>query len=564
MKATVPAADTGLIAAQIEAAYGTARLRMLGESFQMASPDLVLAILEQGSRLAQDYLAPLAAMGDSEGCRLVDGRVRTTAALQAAWKAFVEGGWPALDLSEAGGGQGLPTALAFAVQEMLDRHCPAFGMLGVPTRSAARLLGAFGDADLQGEWLPRLAAGEWSATICISEVDAGSDVARLRTTATPRQDGGWSIRGEKQWISFGDHDLTKRIGHCLLARTATAKGLSLFLVPDRIDGERNGVHVWRIEEKMGLHASPTCALGFEDARGWLIGSEGNGLRQMFTMITNMRLATGAQGLGIASGAADLALEYAGTRLQGGDGPKPVAIIRHADVQRMLLEMMARVETLRGLVITTANLADLAAHETDAEARADAAALLQWLLPIVKTSGGECGFDVASLAMQVLGGAGYTCEWPIEQALRDARVLTIFEGTTGMQALDLLRRRTLHGDRRGLRLFLSLARQEQCQALMPTLDLLEAAAQWLVEQRDANATRPAATDAAASAFLRLAQIAAAGWIAARLRRQPLERLAAAGRYWLAGSTDRADFAAAQMRTQAAAVAAAQACFPTEAG
>lgn len=546
MRAAPPPADPVLIATQYEAALGTARLRELKESFAAASPETVVAILDEAVKLASDHLVSLNDVGDAHGCKLVEGRVKTAPGHREAWEAFAAGGWPTLDLPEEEGGQGLPAALAFSVQEVLDRACPAFGMIPVPTRSAARLIHAFADEAIRAEWMPKLASGEWVASICISEVDAGSDVMRMRTRAVPNDDGSWSISGEKQWISFGDHDLAPRIGHCILAKTATSDGLSLFLLPDTIDGIRQPIFVRRLEEKMGLHASPTCALGFEGAKAWLIGQEGRGLQQMFVMITNMRLATGAQGLGIAAGAADVALQYASERKQGGRGPVPVTIDSHADVRRMLLDMAAQVETLRGLVITAANQVDLANHETDPEAKADAAALLQWLLPIVKTSGGDVAFDVSSLAIQVLGGAGYTREWPVEQNLRDARVLTIFEGTTGIQALDIVHRR-VRRDGRGLVCFLKAARAD-CgagDALPQTLDLLEQAAGALVAETDM-----AAVDGGATPFLRLAQLAASGWIAARLAAlagddPATRRLVAAGRYWLAGLVARATLAHAEV-------------------
>jgi alkylation response protein AidB-like acyl-CoA dehydrogenase len=542
-----------LIAAQYEAALGTPRLRELRESFAAASPETVVAILDEAVKLASDHLVALNDVGDAQGCKLVDGRVKTAPGHRAAWEAFAAGGWPTLDLPEEEGGQGLPAALAFSVQEVLDRACPAFGMIPVPTRSAARLIHAFAGEDIRAEWMPRLASGEWVASICISEVDAGSDVMRMRSRAEPHDDGSWSITGEKQWISFGDHDLAPRIGHCILAKTATSDGLSLFLLPDTIDGVRQPIVVRRLEEKMGLHASPTCAMGFEGAKAWLIGQEGRGLQQMFVMITNMRLATGAQGLGIAAAAADVALQYASERKQGGRGPSPVTIDTHADVQRMLLDMAARVETLRGLVITAANQVDLANHEEDPEAKADAAALLQWLLPIVKTSGGDTAFEVASSAIQVLGGAGYTREWPVEQGLRDARVLTIFEGTTGIQALDIVHRR-VRRDGRGLACFLTAARADCVggDALSQTLDLLEDAAAALTAEQDLTAV-----DGGATAFLRLAQLAASGWIAARLAALEGEdpahrRLVAAGRHWLAGLGPRAALAHAEAKAGAAMI------------
>jgi alkylation response protein AidB-like acyl-CoA dehydrogenase len=396
-------------------------------------------------------------------------------------------------------------------------------MLSVSQRAAAKLIAAYGDDATQTDWLPKLASGEWGATICISEVDAGSDAGRIRTTATPLGDGRWSITGEKCWISFGDHDLTPRIGHCVLARTPGAApggaGISLFLVPG--GGEQGAaVSVRRIEHKMGLHGSPTCALGFEAAVGVMLGDEGRGLAQMFVMITQMRIAVGVMGLGIASASADLALKYAGERIQGGG----LAIAEHPDVQRQLLEMVSRVEILRSLVFAVANLAEVAADGGQAQL------LLQWLLPIVKTVGADTAFDVASGAVQVLGGAGYTREWPAEQAVRDARVLAVFEGTTGIQGLDLVHRRLLRGA--GLEAFVEVARSEDDDAgLLACLDLLEDAGSRLRAMTGAQDI-----DAGATAFLGLAGLAATGWIAARLTKTvgdtpATKKMQAAGRYWL---------------------------------
>jgi alkylation response protein AidB-like acyl-CoA dehydrogenase len=548
MRADPPPPDLASLLLQIEAAPGMARVRALSESFAAAAPNTVAAILEEAAKFAQAYLTPLNTTADVQGCRLLDGRVHTAPGHKEAWTAFVEAGWPTLNHPETQGGQGLPLILATAVQQIFDRACPAFGMLPVPQRSAFKLIAAHGDAAMQATWLPRLASGEWGATICISEAEAGSDVGRIRTLAVPSKDGAWAITGEKCWISFGDHDLSTGVVHCLLARTPGAPagggGLSLFLAPDQIedaDGgrRRNGVVVRRLEDKLGLHASPTCALGFEGATGWMIGADGRGLAQMFVMITNMRLSVGVQGLGIASACADLAAQYAAERRQGGPPHAPIPIAEHPDIQRELMQMSARVEVLTGLALAVANFADLAAHETQAEAKQDAAALVQWLLPILKTTGGEYAFDVASGAIQVLGGAGYTRDWPMEQALRDARVLTIFEGATGIQGLDLLHRRLLRGDGRGLAVFKRLARE--AQAALPEedgarfsacLDALDAAAAWLI----ANAHDARSCEAGATAFLHLAALAATGWIAARLAclettSPQARRLAARAGYWL---------------------------------
>lgn len=524
MRAPFPSADPHLILAHIECAYGMDRTRAAQPSFAAATPDTLSAILNEAARFADGTLAQLNDVMDAEGCRLDSGRVKTASGHKSAWKAYVKAGWPTLDQPEEHGGQGLPLIVAAAVQEMFDRKCPAFGMLPVPQRAAAKLIAAFGDDATQKQWLPNLASGEWGATICISEVDAGSDAGRMRTMATPMGDGTWSITGEKCWISFGDHDLTPRIGHCVLARTPGAApggaGISLFLVPGG-DEQGSAVSVRRIEHKMGLHGSPTCSLGFENARGIMLGSEGRGLAQMFVMITQMRIAVGVMGLGIASASADLALEYAQTRIQGGAVDAPIAIAEHADVQRQLLEMVSRVEVLRGLVFAVANIAEFASADPEAQA------LLQWLLPIVKTVGADTAFDVASGSVQALGGAGYTREWPAEQAVRDARVLAVFEGTTGIQALDLVHRRLLRGA--GLEAFIAVARADGDNAC---LDLLHDAG----EKMRAMTPRSKDIDAGATAFLHLASLAATGWIASRLVQAKGDapaaaKMRAAGQYWL---------------------------------
>lgn len=524
-----------VIARHVAIAPFADRVAALGGTLAEATPELVEAVLGSAGRFADAHLVPLNRAAERAGCRLVDGRVVTVAEHKAAWAAYREGGYLGIEADPAIGGAGLPQSLAAAVQEVMDRACPAFGMMPVPLRAGARLVAAFADARTREEWLPRFVSGEWGATICISEPDAGSDVRRMRTRAVPDGDG-WRVSGEKCWISFGDQDVTARIGHLLLAKTA-GDAISLFLVPDAIDGARNGVVVRRIEEKLGLHASPTCALGFEAARAVLLGEEGRGLQQLFVMIAGMRLATGVEGAGIAGRALDVALGYAQERRQGGAGERPVPIAAHADVQRMLLGMAARVETLRGLNHAIANLNDLAARGD-----AGAGALAAWLLPIAKTLGGEVAFGVASEAIQVLGGAGYTREWPVEQCLRDARVLTIFEGTTGMQAQDLLHRRLLGRDRSGYAAFLAAARSEGEPHLDTALDRLEAVAAALAD-------RPAQDrDAGAVGFLDLAGIAATGWIAARLAGRSGDaidaRLAAAGVFALSDLPARAEAAAAQ--------------------
>jgi alkylation response protein AidB-like acyl-CoA dehydrogenase len=535
--------DTSTLAAQLRVAPGLERLcALIGDD---ALADMADAVLEEAARFAAEVLAPLNTTMDREGCRLLDGRVKTASGHAAVWKAFCEAGWQTLDKKLEYGGQGLPLIVWAAVQELFDRASVAFGMLPSSQGAASRLLDAHASDEIKAEWLPRLASGEWASTIVISEAEAGSDVGRIRARAEP-SGGEWAITGEKTWITFADHDLAPRIGHCVLARTPDGKpggaGLSLFLVPSVLDdGSRNAIVIRRIEEKMGLHGSPTCTVGFEGAKGRLIGQEGRGLAQLFAMITQMRLSVGVQGLGLATLAADTALSYAAERRQGGaPGQPPIAIDRHADVQRMLLQGQARKETLRGLVYAAAVQADLAALEPDPEAKARASDLAAWLLPLVKTLGGEVAFDTASEAIQVLGGAGYVNDWPIEQALRDSRVFTLYEGTSGMQALDLVHRRLWRDEGRGLKSFLDLARADlddsaEAAAAAFVLDCLEDAAEIL--QGYQGESREA--EAGSYAFLELAGLAATGWIALRLSKLDDARLKAAGRFWLSDIEPRAN-------------------------
>jgi alkylation response protein AidB-like acyl-CoA dehydrogenase len=533
MRADLPRFDLSQSAEQLGASFRFDEVVRLRESYAVLDEGTIVAILEQAAAFATDTLEPLNRAMDVQGVELRGGRVHTAPGHREAWAAFVANGWPSIDQEADYGGQQLPLPLCLAVQEIFDRACPAFGMLPVPQRSAARLIAAFATQDVKHALLPALASGELGATICISEAGAGSDVLQMRTRAREAPDGGWRISGEKCWISFGDHDLTDAIVHCVLARSddgsAARPEISLFLVDTRVAGA-DGVQVLRIEEKLGLHGSPTCTLAFEDAPATLIGERGRGLAQMFVMITQMRLAVSAMGLGIACAASDVALAYARERRQGGKPGDPQPIVTHADVRRQLLELTARTELLRGLMLNIANLAELAAHGEDAADRERCAALVQWFLPIAKTFGADCAFANASGAIQVLGGAGYTAEWPVEQALRDARVLSVFEGTSGIQAIDLLQRRVIR-DGAGLQAFLAQARADGGETpLARCLDLLEGAASTL------KAASPADQDAGAAAFLDLAMLAGAGWIAARFVTQAGDheasaRMRAAGRYWL---------------------------------
>ncbi|WP_282615079.1 acyl-CoA dehydrogenase family protein [Roseomonas gilardii] len=454
-----------------------------------ARPDAetTAAILEEARSFAEARLAPLASVADREGCRLEDGRVRTAPGHAAAWAEFAGAGWAGLTAAEDAGGQGLPLALATAVQEVFDAANPGFGMLALNARCAIRLLERHGDPGMRETWLPALAAGRWGATICISEAQAGSDVGRIRTRAVDQGDGTWRLSGEKCWISYGHHDLVERIGHFVLARMpgapAGTRGLSLFLVPDRLEGGgRNGVEVLRIEEKLGLHGSPTCSLAFEEARAWPVGPAGRGLPTLFAMIQAMRLGVAAQGAAVAQAAAALAETYARERFQGGDPAlPPVPITRHAETRRLLLDMRVRAEGARLLALQAASWLD-AGDAGDAEAAARAA----MLLPLAKSLGAEAGFANADAAIQVLGGAGYVREWPAERLLRDSRVFSIYEGTTAIQAQDLLHRRVLAEG--GLFVLRDLlARLEPSATLSsPVLEMAAALAEAPARRREAAA------------------------------------------------------------------------------
>lgn len=485
----------------------------------------VRAIVSEAAAFAETVLAPLNSIGDREGCKLIDGRVRTPPGFSDAYRRFCEAGWLGMDLPEDVGGQGLPQTLQAACAPLFERACVSLMMLAGSSRAAAFLLAQTADNDTKAEWIGRLLSGEWSATICISEPDAGSDVGRVRTRGTFSQ-GQWQVTGTKCWISFGDHDITSRIGHCLLARTNDqpgTKGLSLFLVPDRRDEARNAITVERIEEKMGLHGSPTCTLRFDAANATLLGREGNGLSQLFTMIERMRLTTGCQGLGIACASSDIAHAYALERRQGGAAnERPVAIAAHPDVKRQLAVLSHQTEILRAAVLELAAAMDLAEHSETVQRRAFFADFAAWLLPLVKNFGAETGFDAASRSIQVLGGAGYTREWPLEQYLRDSRIMSIYEGTTGMQALDFLTRRLWRDERRGLVAFEQLVNRDMANT--PQHDTNQAAAGALsallamTEKMERMSSEPQAAFYHADRYMRTAWDAVSAWLSLRL---PLE-------------------------------------------
>lgn len=430
-----------------------ARLGELGQHdlYAQCDEDTVQALLDSAAEFSAEQLVPLAARGDSEGCRLQDGRVVLPSGSRETYAQWCELGFPSLGLPVAIEGLGLPRSVQSAVQELGDGANLAFGMLCINLRCAALALLKSATAAQQARWLPGLVSGQLASTIVISEPQAGSDVGRIATMARPAADGSYLLTGSKIWISYGDHDATDDILHLVLARTPGAetgsRGLSLFAVPNRVEGKANGVQVLRLEHKMGLHASPTCVLEFNEALGELIGESGKGLPALFVMMNSMRLAVAVQGAAVANAATLQAWAYAADRPQGGHPlSPPVAIINHADVQRMLLEMTAESELARALSLRTAAMLDMAdalADEGSAE-HAGWQALAELILPIAKTCNAETAFGVANQGIQVMGGYGYTSDYPLERMARDVRVTAIYEGTSGIQALDFVKRK-LQGD-----------------------------------------------------------------------------------------------------------------------
>lgn len=497
-------------------------------AFAHTDADSVRSALRAATRYTTAVLMPTNAPGDRHGAQLVDGRVRTAPGFGAAYRQYCEDGWPGFDLPLEHGGQALPLCAQVALAEQVNRANVAFGMLPIMLRAGAWLLLEHADAPLVARVVPALVRGEWGATICISEPQAGSDVGRIATRAVPCDAVTHAISGTKAWISYGDHDLTTQAVHFVLARTPDAppgtRGLSLFLVP-RLrfdDGARNGWSVLRLEDKLGLHASPTCVLQFEGALGYRIGPPHEGLRCLFTMVNLMRLEVAIQGVAVAGIAAAKAAQYASQRLQGGapDAP-PVPIATHRDVQRLLVGMQARLRPLRGLVFEAAYQLDRARAAHDTETRNEARAWAEWWLPICKTSAAESGFDIASDAVQVAGGFGYTRDGGLEQHLRDARVMAVYEGTSGIQALDLVLRK-VRRDRgaRALAICARLGQDLQARSEDAATASLRAGARAALDTLvDATHALVAATDAdaetAALDYLKLACLAGCGWMWVRM-------------------------------------------------
>jgi alkylation response protein AidB-like acyl-CoA dehydrogenase len=423
--------------------------------YEHADPDMVFGVLEESGRFfAQEY-APLNRVGDTQHSRRnEDGSVTTPAGFVEAYRRYVDAGWAGVPFPPEYGGGGFPWLIAISMQEMMTAANMAFSLCPLLTQGAIDMLLHYGSEEQKETYLPHMVTGEWSGTMNLTEPHAGSDVGALTTRAVPADDGTWRITGQKIFITYGEHDLTENIVHLVLARVPDAppgtKGISCFIVPkfsvndDGSLGDRNSLECVSIEQKMGINASPTCVMAYEGAVGHLIGEANQGMRYMFKMMNNARLSVGVEGLSLGERAYQQAVSYALERRQGrapgAPAGEPSAIVDHADVRRMLLTMRAHVEALRCLAYLNAESLDLADRHPDAAVRAAREELAELLTPITKGWGTDVGVEVTSLAVQVHGGMGYIEETGVAQHFRDARIAPIYEGTNGIQAIDLVSRK----------------------------------------------------------------------------------------------------------------------------
>ena len=474
--------------------------------FAELDADTAAAVMQEAARFASGVLLPANAPGDRTGCvRTEDGAVRTPPGYREAYRAFVEGGWPALPCDPAWGGQGLPLLLDAATREMFVACNHGWVMYPDLLHGAYETIKAHGSDDLKARYLEKVATGEWLAAMALTEPQAGSDLGLLRTRAEPQADGTLRVWGSKIFISGGEHDLTDNIVHLVLLRLPEApagtRGLSLALVPKFLpDGTRNAMVCDGLEHKMGIHGSATCQMRYEGATGWLVGEPNRGLAAMFLMMNSARLHVGLQGLGHQEMATQNALRYAHERVQGravqaGSGGAADAIALHPAVRHTLLRLQAMTEAQRVVAYRAALALDESAHHEDAAVRQRAGRLAALLTPVVKAFCTHHGFHGASAALQVFGGYGYVAEYGIEQSVRDARIAMVYEGTNEIQAIDLLQRKVLADGGAALRAWLQEARDEAvaCEAA----GLAEFASALRAQCDAAEATTQAIAQAAAT-------------------------------------------------------------------
>ena len=518
------------------------------EDYQDATPDLVHAIVEEGAKLCQNELFPLNRSGDEEGCHFDNGNVRTPEGFRSAYAAYLEGGWGGLSCAPEFGGQGMPHSVNIALEEMLCSANLSFSTYPGLTRGVYRALRAFGNEAIKQLYLPRLVSGKWSGTMCLTESHCGTDLGLLRTRAEPTKEDTYHITGTKIFITAGEHDLTENIVHLVLARLpdspAGIKGISLFLVPkfvpDEQDepGDRNSVTCASIEHKMGIKASATCVMNFEEATGWLVGQPHRGMQAMFTMMNDARLGVGMQGLGIAEIAYQAAGAYAKERLQGRaisgtkqpDKPADPLIV-HPDIRRILLTMRSFTEGARALTCWLARNLDFRDKAETNEGRQAADDFVQLMTPIVKAFLTDYGFEVTNMGLQIHGGHGYIRETGVEQYVRDARITQIYEGANGIQALDLVGRKLPAHTGRYLRSFFHpvqswIEEQSVNTELQPfVLPVAKAFGRLQLATghiAQAGLGNPDEGGAAASEYLRLFGLVALGYLWARMAQISIEK------------------------------------------
>ena len=498
--------------------------------YEDATSDVVDAILEEASKFASGVLDPINYSGDQEGSKWSNGEVRTPKGFREAYKQFCQGGWNALAFEHEWGGQGLPRLVSTPVQEMWKSSNMSFSLCPLLTQGAIEALILRGSDSLKKAYLPKMVEGKWTGTMNLTEPQAGSDLSLVKTKAE-RSTGHYVISGQKIFITYGEHDLTENIVHLVLARTPDApegvKGISLFVVPkfipnqDGTPGQRNGATCASIEHKLGIHASPTAVMVYDKAVGYLVGEENRGLEYMFIMMNAARFAVGLEGVAIAERAFQRALAFAKERLQGRDlvaGGKAVPIIRHPDVRRMLMLMKSQAEAMRALAYTTAASLDFAHKHPDKEARKHHQAFVDLMIPVVKGWSTETGIEIASLGVQVHGGMGFVEETGAAQYLRDARITTIYEGTTGIQAMDLVGRKIAREAGVTAKAWIAevrkldadLAKHPSIRAnLAAGIQAVSDAVDFIVGEKNPNTAF-----AGAVPFLKLMGIVAGGWQMAR--------------------------------------------------